>query len=224
MRGVDDVRLGLAVRAVRRRHGWRQADVAERAGLPQSTVSELERGQAEHLRLDSTRRIATVLGIRLDFDARWRGAELARLLDRDHAALVERVVAMLVASGWQVVTEYGFNHFGERGSVDALGWHEERRALFLGEIKATVPDVQAMRRSDERKLRLVPRLVAAERGWRALAVGQVLVVAEGSTNRRVVARHAATFGAAYPERGAAVRRWMAAPGRSMSGLLFLPVP
>ena len=48
---VDDQRIGRVVRALRRRLGWRQADLAEKAGCSQATVSETERGHLPEVRL-----------------------------------------------------------------------------------------------------------------------------------------------------------------------------
>ena len=44
VRWMDDLRLGLVCRALRRRLGWRQVDLAERAGVSQDMVSRIERG------------------------------------------------------------------------------------------------------------------------------------------------------------------------------------
>lgn len=114
---------------------------------------------------------------------RWRGVELPRLLDARHAALVEQVVARLSALGWETVLEYTFQHFGERGSVDVLAWRSDSRALIVVEVKTDLDDLQEMLSAVDRKARLVPRLVAAERSWAALVLGVVLVMPEGSTSR-----------------------------------------
>src|SRR5690242_14695073 len=43
---VDAVRLGSALRALRRKRGWTQAEVARRARVSQTAVSRAERGEA----------------------------------------------------------------------------------------------------------------------------------------------------------------------------------
>src|SRR3990172_9255596 len=85
---MDDLRLGALVRTLRRRLGWRQVDLARRAGVSQSAVSRLETGHLDELSLSTIRRIAAALEITVDFAPRWRGGELARLLDEGHAQLV----------------------------------------------------------------------------------------------------------------------------------------
>ena len=106
---MEDIRVGSAVRAVRLRRGWRQSDVAALAGVSQTTVSLVERGHLESLTLATVRAVARALGIWLQLEPRWRGADLPRLLDERHAALVGLVVADLRRRGWEVRVEYSVN-------------------------------------------------------------------------------------------------------------------
>ena len=55
-----------------------------------------------------------------------RAVPRIRLVDRAHAALVDYVVGWL-RDDWEVVVEYTFNRYGERGSVDVLAWHAATR-------------------------------------------------------------------------------------------------
>lgn len=98
---MDDVRLGRAFRAVRIRRGWRQRDVADRAGVHRSTISLIERGRCAQLTHDVLRRVGTALEIRVSVHASWRGGDLDRLINADHSALHE-VVAQLFdrLPGW----------------------------------------------------------------------------------------------------------------------------
>jgi transcriptional regulator with XRE-family HTH domain len=86
---MDDMRVGAAFRAVRIRRRWRQEDVAARAGVPRSLVSDIERGHFGSTSLERLRAVAVVLEIRLDIVARWRGGELARVLNARQSALNE---------------------------------------------------------------------------------------------------------------------------------------
>jgi hypothetical protein len=66
-------------------------------------------------------------------------------------------------------------------------------------------------------------VAVASFGWQPLAVGRLLIVGDSDFNRRRVHEHAALFAAALPERGAAVRRWLAGPSgpsEPLAGLLF----
>jgi transcriptional regulator with XRE-family HTH domain len=218
---MNDLTVGKVIRAVRRRKSWRQADVAIRAVVSQQEVSLVELGRLEEVCLRTLRRIGKALEIDLPLAPRWRGPELDRLLDADHAALVELVVRILRAEGWEVMPEWTFNHYGERGSVDVLAWHPDSRTLLIVEVKTSIVDVQDLLAAHGRKVRVAPLVVPGERDWRPIAVGAVLVVVDG-TARKVIARHEATFANAYPARTREVKRWLRAPSGSIRGVLFLP--
>lgn len=207
---MDAIRLGLSVRALRRRRGWRQVDVAERVGISRTAVSRVERGRADRLTIRTLDTIAGALGARLDCRLLWNGEALDRLLDASHAALVETVVGWLTSLGWQVATEVSFSIRGERGSIDVLAFHPATATLLVVEAKSVVPDVQATLVTLDRKLRLASE-IGRERGWRPSRLGRLLVVREDRTARRRVAAHAATFAGAFPSRGWAVRRWLQDP-------------
>ena len=160
------------------------------------------------------------LGARFEQRILWQGEALDRLLDADHAALVERVVSWLRGEGWEVVPEATFAIHGERGSIDVLAYHPETGALLVVEVKSTMPDVQGTLSGVDRKARLAPAL-ARERGWRVTCVGRLLVLPEDRTARRRVARHDATFAATLPDRNREVRRWVGDPAGDLRGLLFL---
>jgi transcriptional regulator with XRE-family HTH domain len=218
---MDLVRFGLAIRTLRRRRGWAQAELADRAGVSQSAVSRAERGMTGTLTVRTLERVAEALGARTSLHLFWHGEELDRLLDAAHAGLVEQVVAILRASGWEVVPEATFNVYGERGSVDVLAFHPLIGALLIVEVKSTVPDMQAMLAGIDRKARLGPSL-AKDRAWHVRTVSRLLVLPDDRTARRRLSDHAATIGQALPLGTVAVRRWIAAPVGSMGGVLFLP--
>jgi transcriptional regulator with XRE-family HTH domain len=212
MADMDDLKVGAVVRAVRRRRGLRQRDVAVLAGVSQWAISLVERGQLEQLPLRAICRVCSALEIGMPFAPRWRGGELPRLMDARHAALVEKVVASLAPLGWEVTVEYTFSRFGENGAVDVVGWRAAERALLLVEVKSEFDNLQNMLSVLDRKTRLVPALLEPERGWRAAVVGAILVMPDRSTFRDGIARFQATFAAALPSRNVEIRRWLARPG------------
>jgi transcriptional regulator with XRE-family HTH domain len=218
----DDYQIGRMVRDVRLSRGLRQQDVAAQAGASRQMVSRLERGLVDNMTIGDLRAISKALGMPSIASLGWRCPEIDRLRDRDHAALVEAVGRLLVEAGWELVPEYTFNHYGEKGAVDSLAWHAASRSIFIGEIKTRIWDLQDLLSTVDRKKRLVPELLRRERGWCAEAVGVALVMAEKSTHRHLIERHAATFGAAFPQRQIEVRRWVGSPSSNMRGILFLP--
>jgi transcriptional regulator with XRE-family HTH domain len=218
---VDDPTVGRIFRAVRLRLGWRQRDVALKANLSQQEVSDVECGHFERVSLPHARRVARVTGISLTLSARWRGPELDRLLDAGHASIVETVVGELRREGWEVLVEWSFSHFGERGSVDVAAWHSGRRALVIIEVKTQIVDLGDMLSTLDRKVRLDTELLRSERGWRADAIGRVLVLLSTSANRDRIAQNSSVFEAVMPARTRDVRRWLVNPVGSVAGLWFV---
>jgi len=222
---MDDLRVGEWVRAERRRLGLRQADLAVMAHVSTSTVSRVENGLVSGLTVATVRAVAAVVGIQVPLAPRsLRGASIERQLDWRHAALVETVVSRLATSGWETVVEYSFNHFGDRGSVDVLGWRPEERALLVIEVKSDLRNLQEALHSLDIKCRVVPPLLRAERGWPASAVGVVMVMSDLRVERQRVERHSSIFEAALPSRTVDVKRWLERPVGAIRGLWFLQIP
>jgi Holliday junction resolvase-like predicted endonuclease len=152
----------------------------------------------------------------------WRSGDLDRLLDDRHAATIEAVALILRTRGWLVIPEASYSEWGERGSIDILAGREEARAVAVFEIKTEIASVEETIRKHDQKARLAFHGLASKRlGWSPTCVGRILVVPEDATIRRVIARHDATFSAAYPLRSRAVRSWLETPGTSAAGVWFL---
>ncbi len=217
---MDGQRFGRIVRAVRQHAGLRQADVATSSGISQRWVSEIELGRIDGVSLPILEAVTRTLGIDLRLEARWRSGEIDRLLDRDHAAIVEAVVARLRRHGWEIRLEYGFNHYGDRGSVDVLGWRAETRTLLIVEVKSRLTDLQAILASLARKIRIVPKLIGRD-GWEPARTAHLLVVLGSTANRRVVDRHASIFDVSFPDRGPMLAGWLAAPHGSLRRLWMI---
>jgi transcriptional regulator with XRE-family HTH domain len=211
--------MGRVVRALRLRRGWRQADLARRAGVSARAVSKLEREGPIGFTVRTLVRICEPLDIDLRINPRWRGGELDRLLDAGHAALQQVIASRLTSFGWLVQIEATFNHFGERGSVDVLAFHPRSGTLLVLELKTVIADVQGLLRPLDTKTRLA-RAIARGYGWQPRTVVPAIVVAEDSTSRRRIATHEALF-ERFALRGAAARSWLRSPTGSPSGLLML---
>jgi hypothetical protein len=167
------------------------------------------------------RKVAEALDATLELRLRWNGEGLDRLLDQAHANLVEQVVQRLRAEGWVTDVEVSFAIRGERGSIDVLGYHDASGIVLVTEVKSVVPDSQATLAGVDRKARLAPE-IARSRGWSCRGVARLLVIGESSTSRRRIDALGATYRAAFPLGGVAVRRWLRQPDRPIGGLLFLP--
>lgn len=219
---MDDLRLGSALRVLRLRAGLRQQDLAERAGVSQSLVSAIECGRLATCTIATLRTVFAAVGARYDGQVQWRGAGIDRLLDARHAALVDASVAQLRRFDWDPIVEATYSIYGERGSIDVLGGHGQRRAVIVEEIKSDLPRLEeAIRKLDEKE-RLVAARIAEERfGWSPVVVGRLLILPDTDRARRQVAANAGILDTAFADRGATVRRWLRTPIGRMSGILFV---
>ena len=151
---------------------------------------------------------------------RWKGAELERLLDEDHAAIVAEVARRLERLDWEVEVEVTYSEFGERGSIDVLGLKPDARAAVVVEVKTDIASSEAVGRKLDEKARLVPKIVAIRYGWAPASIGGLLVMPESMRLRRLVDRHP-VMGRMFPVKAVAVRRWLREPVGAMAGLWFL---
>ena len=219
---MSDFRLGRIARALRHRLGWRQLDVARRAGVSQRQVSRVERGQVDNLTVATIARTFAALDADLVQIVKWRSGELDRLLDEGHATIVGRLATYLAARRWEPQIEVSFAIYGDRGSLDLLAWHPPTATLLVVEVKTEIASVEETIRKHDVKWRLGAGLARERFGWRAARVGRLLVLPGTTTARSRVARHEAVFLRAYPLRGASLRAWLRNPDGAASGLLFAP--
>jgi transcriptional regulator with XRE-family HTH domain len=218
---VDRVKVGNTFRAIRVELRLRQADVAAKAGVSQQTVSKIECGRIGGISIDTFCKVAEVLDADVPLTPRWRGPKLDRLLDRRHALIQNRAAELLLTPGWIVRTELSFNQYGDRGSVDVLGWLPSSRALVIVEVKTEITGLEETLRILDMKRRIVPGLARRELGWHARAVAVVLVMPDATTHRVLIERHSALVSASLPARTVAIRNWLAAPAGDLSGVWFL---
>jgi transcriptional regulator with XRE-family HTH domain len=216
---MEDGRLGSVIRAVRHRRGWRQRDLAARAGVSDVTVSRLERGHLDTLSVRTVRAVASALDVRVDLQARWRAGDLDRLLNSGHSALHDSVAAWFKEAfpAWELAPEVSFNVYGERGIVDIVAWHPGRRALLIIELKTDIADVNELVGTFDRKRRLA-REIVKERGWVPATVSGWVIVSAGRTNRARIAAHGAMLRAAFPLDGRSILAWLADPTRAIAAL------
>jgi transcriptional regulator with XRE-family HTH domain len=214
--------MGRTLRALRRRRGWPQSELAERVGVSQQAISLVERGHGATLSGRTMRRIFAALDARWEPTVSWRGGALDRLLDEDHSRLVATTVNRLRALGWSVDVEVTYSSFGERGSIDVLAVRSSLRAVVLVEVKSELTSVEATLRKMDEKSRLVRRVLCADHyRFEPAAVGSLLVLPATDTSRRRLHASATVLDAGLPARGQAVRRWLAEPQGSVSGVWLL---
>ncbi|HYI66573.1 MAG TPA: helix-turn-helix domain-containing protein [Candidatus Limnocylindrales bacterium] len=221
---MDDQRIGRVIIILRQRRGWRQVDLAARSGVSQSAISDIERGRIDRYTLRTVRDLLRAVDGSATLDVIWGGrGDLDRLLDADHARLMQLWADSHRRAGWDVWNEASYNIYGERGRIDQLAFHPPTGVLEVTEGKTGIWDVQETLGRLDAKVRLAPR-VAAERRWRIRRVVGALVLADGRTVRRRVADHGVLF-ARYEVRGRSARAFVRNPRRAAEGLLvFLSLP
>jgi transcriptional regulator with XRE-family HTH domain len=221
---MDDHRIGRVILILRQRRGWRQQDLAIRAGVSQSAISDMERGRIDRYTLQTIRRVLRPLDGTAAINPYWgsRG-DLDRLLDADHARLMQIWADRHLRAGWEVWNEASYSIYGERGRIDQLAYHPATRVLEVDEVKTGIWDLQETLGRLDAKVRLAPQ-VAAQRGWKADRVVGALVVMDGTTARRRIREHEELF-ARYSLRGHAANIWVRDPRAAADGLLvFISSP
>lgn len=214
---MTEERVGRTVRAIRQRRGWTQRELARRAGVSDTLISRVERGQAGNCSIHTLLGILRPLEAQLSFVLRWRGGEVDRLLDADHAELQERWARRLTGIGWVARQEVSYSQFGERGSIDDLAFHPATRTVLVSELKTGIFDAQGLLAKIDQKERLA-RDVARRFGWHVENVVAALVIAEGRTNRRRIEQLPMLF-RRFDRRGRAALAWLRNPTPTCGGLL-----
>jgi transcriptional regulator with XRE-family HTH domain len=219
-----DLRLGRALRTLRRRKSLGQVGLARNAGVSHTLVSRLERGHVDGLTVKTLRTVFEALGASVSITPFWEGAALDRLLDEEHALLAGRFSQILQKHGWTVETEVSYSRYGERGSIDLLAYHLPSATALVVEIKTALGSVEETVRKLDAKQRLAPTIVFDRQGWRPRQVGRVLVLAGGATAYRHVERFGALLELAFPARAREARQWLTAPSGAISALWLLSPP
>jgi transcriptional regulator with XRE-family HTH domain len=204
---------------LRHRRGWRQADLAARAGVSAGAIGLIERGRLERVSLRIVRRVASAVELRLGWDVGSRAVDLARLADADHARCADHIMRRLGSLGWLTRAEVSFNEYGDRGRIDVLAFHPPTATLLVVEIKTLIVDAQDLLGGLDVKRRVGPR-VARSLGWPATLAIATLVVLNTTTNRRRVGQHPHLFGR-FAVRGRAASAWLRRPGPVDGGLLIM---
>ena len=219
---MDEIRIGRILRALRRRRGWTRLELAERSRVSQQAIPLVERGHGSWLAAATLRLIFAALDARWEPVVSWRGGELDRLLDEDHARLVAEVVRRLVALDWDVAVEVTYSEYGERGSVDVLGARREFLAMVVVEVKSDLTVMDATVRKADEKERIVRDSLGRKRfGFTPRSVARLLVLPSTDTARRRVRTSATILDSAFPAKGPAVRKWLGDPAGDLAGILFV---
>ena len=161
----------------------------------------IEQGRLENVRVGTLEAAFAALDARIEIKASWHGAALDRLVDEGHARLSGHFVASLDRSLWVPQVECSFSHFGERGSIDVLAWHEATGSLLVVEVKTELGSIEGLLRPLDATVRLASKIARERFGWRPETVSRLVVFPDRMSVRRQVARHAAVLDVALAEPG-----------------------
>jgi hypothetical protein len=186
-------------------------------------VHRAETSELRSVTLGSLDRLVSALDADLVVEIRWRDAALDGLVDRAHAALVTATVERLERAGWVTRVEVSFNHFGDRGRCDVVGWSPIHRMLLLVEVKTRIGDLQDTLGRLDVKAR-VGGTIAEQLGFGPPGSAvPALVLAEDGANRRIVARYD-TLLRQLGARGRAALAWIGKPSGTVTGMLWFESP
>lgn len=211
--------IGRLFRMLRYRREWTQAQASERAGISRDVAQKIEHGDGATVSMVLVRKYAAAFDLRVDFLLLGRGAEVARLLDEEHAQIVAEIAAFLKRNGWIVEPEASFNVYGDRGRVDLLAYHAATKTVLVIEVKTILTDLGDTFGSLNVKQRVV-RTMAREREWEMETAGTLLAVADTVASRGVVRDHPALFDE-FEMLASGIRRWLAHPIGARRMLLWV---
>jgi transcriptional regulator with XRE-family HTH domain len=211
--------FGARFRAVRVKRAWRQQDVADRAGVHRTVVSNIERGRLQSVSIGTILAVARALEIQVGLTARWHAGDLDRLVNGRHARLHESVARWFAQElpDWVLEPEVSFSIYGERGVIDILAWHRGLRALIVIELKTDIVDVNQLIGQMNQRRRLA-REIAHDRGWDPLTISMWVIVANGRTNRARLAAHRTVLRNAFPLDSRSMQAWLRRPERAIAAL------
>ena len=175
----------------------------------------------EGLAVRILRAVFGALDARILIEPRWRGAELDRLIDSEHARIVNHLAGRLESAGYTATMEVTYAIGGERGSIDVLGLDPVRRAVLVCEVKTDIAAAETVGRKLDEKRRLALRIVVERFGWTPAAIGVALVMPESPRLRRLLAGPAASLARMFPVASRTVRAWLRNPVGSVAATWFL---
>jgi transcriptional regulator with XRE-family HTH domain len=189
--------LGALVRAVRRRRHLRQRDLAERVGLSQPRLSEVERGNGHGLPLEAWFAMSHTLDLPLT--VAFGRDRLEEPRDAGHLAVQELLLRLGRAAGYERTFELPTKPSDPWRSADIGLRDDRRRLLVLAEAWNTFGDIGAAVRATNRKKSEAEALATVTGGDDGpYRVAVVWVVRETVRNRELVARYPEIFAAAFP--------------------------
>ena len=200
-----------AVRDTRRATGLTQAQLASRAEMSQSRVSQFESGDIDCVSVGEAGRLLDVLGIRTEVAfVRPYVVSGPRQRDAAHARCVAYAAGRLRAMGFDVRLEVEIHGDRSHGWIDVLAYHAGLQTMFVAEIKTELVDLGAVQRQVAWYARSADA-VGRSFGWRINAKVSALLVLATDANETRLTENRHLLREAFPTRAAHLFDWLEAP-------------
>ncbi|MEO8437023.1 MAG: helix-turn-helix transcriptional regulator [Chloroflexota bacterium] len=190
--------LGTAVKQDRIRLRLSQAELADRVGVHQSWISQIELGRGQGVPLELWVALGIAHGRPLAMTFTRPLGESREPSDAGHLAMQERLLALARATGRTATFELPTRPADPSRSIDVCVRDARHRVLVIEEAWNTFGDVGAAARSTNRKAAEAADLAATIDDGPPYRVATVWVVRPSSTNRALLARFPGIFGATCP--------------------------
>jgi transcriptional regulator with XRE-family HTH domain len=215
--------LGAAVKSARRGARLKHTALAERVGVDQGRISQLERGLGQGAPLRLWVALGLALGRPLAVTFSRPLGEMREPADAGHLAMQERLLELAHANGRRASFELPTRPLDPRRSIDVCLRDGRERVLIIQEAWNTFGDVGAAVRSTNRKGSEAASLAATIDDGPSYRIAAVWVVRPSAANRAMIRRYPHVFRSAFP---GSSRRWVAAlttgaPPPSEPGLVWL---
>jgi transcriptional regulator with XRE-family HTH domain len=226
------VTAGQEIRDERRRRRWSVLQLAERAGMSDAHVAQIEAG--EPASIESYARLFTALDREPELhstDKRRRPQPHRQDADFVHAAMAEVEASRLAGFGFSLAIDEPYQHYKFAVRADVLAWDLRARALLHIENRTEFPNIQEALGAYATKRAYLGRVIADRLGLRGGWVTETHVIAALWTSDvlHVLRLRAATFAAACGDGTERLAGWWAGTpppglGRTSSLVLIDPAP
>ncbi len=188
--------IGGTVRLERRRRRMTQAELAQRVGVDQSRISQLELGRAMFAPLATWVALGIALGRPLSV-AFSRALEVEPA-DAGHLAMQELVLRLARRNDWRGTFELPTRPSDPSRSIDVCVRDDHRRVLIVVECWNRIGDVGSAARSTARKIAEAEALAAVSDRGPGYVVRACWLLRPTAANRRLLRDHPEVFRSRFP--------------------------
>lgn len=190
--------LGQGVRSGRERLRLTQEDLADRVGVDQTRISQIELGQGGGAPLSLWIAIAAALDQLLAVSLTRPTGEMRQPSDAGHLAMQEYLIGIARATGRAATFELPTRPSDPSRSIDVCVRDVRNRVLTVEEAWNTFGDLGGAIRATHRKLAEAADLAAVIDDGPSFRVATVWVVRDTATNHALVARYPEILVTAFP--------------------------